>query len=105
MVLTLHFLILRLLATKFSTAVLGTACTVYYGGTLRRGFATVLVIVSMELFTNMCRLVHQLDLIALLYEHLEFNIRRGQVVKLWAVAHVHVMVPEVLVWLGSGSGT
>ena len=40
-----------------------------------------------------------------IYEHLEFNIRRGQVVKLWAVAHVHVMVPEVLVWLGSGSGT
>ena len=61
----------------------------------------------MELFTNMCRLVHHVDLIALLlvYEHLEFNIRRGQVVKLWAVAHVHVMVPEVLVWLGSGSGT
>ena len=61
--------------------------------------------VSMELLTNMCRLVHRVDLIALLYEHLEFNIRRGQVVKLWAVAHVHVMVPEVLVWLGSGSGT
>ena len=59
----------------------------------------------MELFTNMCRLVHHVDLIALLYEHLEFNIRRGQVVKLWAVAHVHVMVPEVLVWLGYGSGT
>ena len=84
---------------------IGTACIVYDGGTLRRGFAAVLVIVSMELFTNMCKFVHRVDLIALLYEHLEFDIRRGQVVTLWAVAHVHVMVPEVLVWLGSGSGT
>ena len=84
-----------------------TASIVYDGEILRPGFATVLVIFSMELFTNKWRLVHHADLIALLYEHIEFNIRtsRGQVVKLWTVAHVHDMVPEVLVWLGSGSGT
>ena len=47
----------------------------------------------------------QISSIALLYEQLEFSIRRVQIVKLWLVAHVHVMVIEVPLWLGSGSGT
>ena len=75
----------------------GTACILYDGGTLRRGFAKLPRIRFEFSPTNTCitAVAQQLQLDVVIHLALEFAIRRHLTVEILGSAHLHPRVPRV----------